>query len=147
MQKVNYMRRSSLRGHVQQSLGHARQRAKARDQEFSLTFLQVLNMLKQQHGRCYYSGVPLEYKQLHTDWRLSIERLDNSIGYTKENCVLIAIEFNTADQSRNKAICKVFGTPQWSREKVEHIWGDNGCATKLYGLDNPRLDEGMQWKA
>eukprot|EP00438_Fugacium_kawagutii_P007762 Skav210412 [mRNA] locus=scaffold1573:5601:6497:- [translate_table: standard] len=141
MQKMDNLRRSTLRGHVQKCLCSARGRAKRRGQECSLTFLQVLNMLKQQRGHCYYSGIPLEYKQLHTDWRLSIERLNNSVGYTKENCVLVAIEFNTADHSRNVAVQEVFGTAQWSREKVKHIWGDNGCATKLYGSDNPRLAE------
>eukprot|EP00438_Fugacium_kawagutii_P008716 Skav216382 [mRNA] locus=scaffold1241:118826:120190:+ [translate_table: standard] len=130
-------RRSTLRGHMQECLSSARGSARKRNQEFSLTLLQALHMLKEQHGRCYYSGVPLEYKQIHTDWRLSIERLNNSIGYTEENCVLIAIEFNTADHSRNKAVTKVFGTAQWSREKVEHIWGDSGWATKTFGNSAP----------
>jgi len=95
-----------------------------------LDLQQVLHMLEQQGGCCYYSGVPLEYKRPHSDWRMSLERLDNSLGYTPENCVLIAIEFNTSDQSRNKATTEVFGTAQWSREKVEHIWGKTGWAKK-----------------
>ena len=45
-----------------------------------------------------------------------------------ENCVLIAIEFNTADHSRNIAVTEVFGTAQWSKEKVDHVWGLNGWA-------------------
>jgi len=129
MREYGLARRSRLRGHVQGLLRSAEARSQKRHQEFSLTLLQVLNMLEQQCGRCYYSGVPLNYKQIHADWRLSIERLNNSIGYTAENCVLIAIEFNTADQSRNSAVTKVFGTAQWSREKVEHVWGDSGWAT------------------
>eukprot|EP00438_Fugacium_kawagutii_P001762 Skav227139 [mRNA] locus=scaffold133:509834:510862:- [translate_table: standard] len=131
--KRDQARSSTLRGHVQTCLRSARANAMKRGQNFSLILSQVLNMLRQQQGRCYYSGVPLEYKQIHTDWRLSIERLNNSIGYTEENCVLIAIEFNTSDQSRNKARSKVHGTAQWSREKVEHVWGDNGWATKAFG--------------
>ena len=63
---------------------------------------------------------------------MSIERLDNSIGYTIQNCVLVAIEFNTGDWSRNNAVTKVFGTAQWSREKVEHIWGKDGSAKKAH---------------
>ena len=121
--------RSTLRGHVQHCLVSAKSRSKKRCQEFSLTLSQVLDMLEQQRGRCYYSSVPLEYKQIHAPWRLSIERLNNSIGYTEENCVLIAIEFNTPDQSRNKAVTEVFGTAQWSKEKVKHVWGDYGWAT------------------
>eukprot|EP00438_Fugacium_kawagutii_P026288 Skav224745 [mRNA] locus=scaffold580:21452:30574:- [translate_table: standard] len=121
---------STLRGHVNNLLKMARQRAKSKALKFSLTQKQVLGMLEQQGGRCYYSRVPLEYKQIHSDWRMSIERLDNSKGYTAENCVLIAVEFNTSDRSRNKGVTKVFGTSQWSREKVEHIWGKDGWARK-----------------
>ena len=89
----------------------------------SITSEHLLDLLAQQGGRCYYSQVPLNYGQAHTDWRLSVERLDNSIGYTPSNTVLIAVEFNTSDHSRNKAVTEVFGTAQWSREKVWHVWG------------------------
>ena len=113
----------SLRGHLHQCLGGARHRARLREQEFSITTDFLLELLAAQGGRCFYSGVPLQYKQVHTDWRLSVERLDNSVGYTTDNCVLIAVEFNTSDQSRNSAVTEVFGTAQWSREKVWHVWG------------------------
>eukprot|EP00438_Fugacium_kawagutii_P031699 Skav232928 [mRNA] locus=scaffold1477:1059796:1060998:- [translate_table: standard] len=123
---------STLRGHVSNLCCGARRRAKRKRLEYSLTREQVLDMLGQQGGRCYYSGVPLEYKRIHRDWRMSIERLDNSKGYTSQNCVLIAVEFNTADQSRNTAVTEVFGTAQWSREKAEHIWGKAGWARKTH---------------
>ena len=100
-----------------------------RGQEFSLTLQQVLDMLGQ-GGRCY-SGVPLNYKQIHDPWRLFIERLDNSIAYTVENCVLIAIEFNTSDQSRNCAVTV------WNCPMVQgkgHVWGFKGWATECAPL-------------
>ena len=128
MREYGRARRSTLRGHVQECLNTAKTNSKKRGQEFSLSLLQVLDMLEKQSGRCFYSGVPLEYKRIHTPRRLSIERLDNSIGYTVENCVLIAIEFNTSDHSRNIAVTEVFGTAQWSKEKVDHVWGLNGWA-------------------
>lgn len=114
---------ASLRGHISRCIGHARERARSRNQELSITSEHLLDLLAQQGGRCYYSQVPLNYGQAHTDWRLSVERLDNSIGYTPSNTVLIAVEFNTSDHSRNKAVTEVFGTAQWSREKVWHVWG------------------------
>lgn len=117
------LKRSFLRGHLQTCLGNARQRAKLREQDCCITVDFLLDLLEWQGGLCYYSRVPLQYKQVHTDWRLSIERLDNSIGYTPDNCVLIAVEFNTPDHSRNVAVTEVFGTAQWSREKVWHVWG------------------------
>eukprot|EP00438_Fugacium_kawagutii_P031688 Skav232917 [mRNA] locus=scaffold1477:695670:696545:- [translate_table: standard] len=128
VREYNRASTSTLRGHVKRLLTNG----KKKGMTFSLTGDQVLSMLEQQGGRCYYSGVPLQYKQVHTDWRMSIERLDNSKGYTAENWVLIAIEFNTGDFSRNTAVTKVFGTAQWSREKVEHIWGKDGWAKKSH---------------
>lgn len=125
IQQVNYVKSyyTSLRGHLARCLGHARERAKSKKQHCSITLNHLVDMLAQQGGRCFYSHVPLNYGQAHTDWRLSIERLDNSIGYTPSNTVLIAVEFNTPDNSRNCAITEVFGTAQWSREKVWHVWG------------------------
>ena len=116
---------TSLRKHLQTCLSNARQSARRREQDCCITFDFLLDLLAWQGGICYYSGVPLQYTQVHTDWRLSIERLDNSIGYTPDNCVLIAVEFNTPDHSRNTAVTQVFGTAQWSREKVWHVWGES----------------------
>ena len=115
--------RSTLRGHLKTILSRAQRRSKLRGQECSVSFSTLLCMLERQQGRCFYSGVPLQYKELHTNWRLSLERLNNEVGYTEDNCVLIAVEFNTPDYSRNSAVTEVFGTAQWSRAKVQHVWG------------------------
>jgi hypothetical protein len=45
-----------------------------------------------QHGRCYYSGVPLELNS--GPFLVTIERLDVSQGYTQENCVLACLCIN-----------------------------------------------------
>ena len=74
----------------------------------------VLDMILQQGGRCHYSGVPLEFLKPHTDWRWSMERLDSTLGYTLENTVLVADEFNTFSFNRGA---------QWSRAKAELFWG------------------------
>ena len=116
---------ASLRGHLSRCIGHARERARSRNQKLSITSEHLLELLAQQGGRCYYSHVPLKYGQAHTDWRLFVEGLDNSVGYSPENTVPIAVEFNTPDHSRNKTATEVLGTAQWSREKVWHVW--NPC--------------------
>ena len=54
---------------------------------------------------------------------MSLERLNNDLGYTVANCVLIAAEFNTGDFSRNKNTIEVHGTAQWSKAKAECVWG------------------------
>ena len=119
------IRQKTLRGHGMHLLCVARHRASkaAWNGAFKLDLDDLLDMLWLQGGRCYYSGVPLSCAAGPADWVWSIERLDNSVTYTRENCVLIAQEFQTSDQSRNKAKNPVFGTAQWSCSKASHIWG------------------------
>lgn len=121
--------RTTLRGHIQSMLGHARARHKLGKWHgnFELDCASVLEMMVSQQGRCFYSDVPLRFAQLNVDWMVSLERLDNSKTYTQDNTVLVALEFNTPDHSRT-AKSEVFGSGQWSRRKVEHVWGSLGEA-------------------
>lgn len=102
-------------------MGNASRMAKMRDQACDVTLDGLLDQLEAQRGRCYYSGVPIEYLTPHSDWRMSLERLNNDQGYIQENCVWVANEFNTADYSRNKARFDIHGTAQWSTAKVDYV--------------------------
>ncbi|CAE7502615.1 y01B [Symbiodinium microadriaticum] len=121
----------TLRGKSKSLVGNARFRSKNRHQDFDIDYTDILRILLQQRGRCFYSGVPLQYTSPHIDWVVSLERLDNNLGYVKGNCVLIAAEFNTADHSR-RAKEEVSGSSQWSLAKgaVKHImdgtWLEDG---------------------
>ena len=87
----------------------------------------ILQKLLEQEGRCFYSGVPLQYMRCHDDWVVSLERLDNNVGYTVSNTVLIAAEFNTSDNTGKAAReSEVTGSSQWSLAKVMHVWGRAG---------------------
>ncbi|CAE7514651.1 pmpB [Symbiodinium sp. CCMP2456] len=132
----------TLRGHGIRLLTTARQRAGKGTWtgSFALDLDDLLGMLWLQGGRCYYSGVPLHCAAGPAHWVWSIERLDNSVTYTKENCVLIAQEFQTSDHSRNRAAYPVFGTAQWSRSKVNQVWGlyHEDCEARVVrGLPRP----------
>eukprot|EP00928_Gymnodinium_smaydae_P090570 TRINITY_DN74358_c0_g1_i1.p1 TRINITY_DN74358_c0_g1~~TRINITY_DN74358_c0_g1_i1.p1 ORF type:complete len:122 (+),score=2.70 TRINITY_DN74358_c0_g1_i1:39-368(+) len=98
----------------------------SRNQEMRITRDDILNMLLLQRGRCFYSGVPMEYVFPNSHWRMSLERLRNDVGYIPGNCVLVAHEFNTADNSRT-AKFDSFGSAQWSREKADYVWGPLPC--------------------
>ncbi|CAE6934569.1 unnamed protein product [Symbiodinium sp. CCMP2456] len=127
----------TMRGHALTQLCTARNRVANAKHTYSGIFKleldDILNMLWTQGGRCYYSGVPLRCAVGPADWVWSIERLDNSVTYTKQNCVLIAREFQTPDYSRNTAKNPVFGTAQWSRRKASHIWGPYCHHTEAFG--------------
>jgi len=112
-----------LRGNVVSLLSGAQRRSRRRGQDTTLIIDDVLDMLLTQAGRCYYSGVPMECLLPNSDWRMSLERLNNELGYSMDNSVLVAGEFNTPDWSRNNAVYDVYGTAQWSQEKVDFVWG------------------------
>ncbi len=71
-----------------------------------VSFDELLDKLEEQQGRCFYSGIPLQHG-LNVAWRCSVERLNNDIGYTNENTVLVCVEFNTRYQ--------------WSMAKFAHF--------------------------
>ena len=121
-----YLYHRTLRGKAKSLASSAKRRATKRNEQCEIEFGDILRMLLEQGGRCFFSGVPLQYDQVHVDWVMSLERLDNRRGYVQENCVLIAAEFNTTDLSK-KATCEVQGSPQWSRAKAMHVWGQAGC--------------------
>lgn len=104
-------------------LNSARFRAARRGMECSVTCDDLLDLLLVQEGRCFYSGVPMECRLPNSHWRMSLERFDNGRGYVLGNIALVAAEFNTPDNSRNRGADIVYGTAQWSRDKVEHVWG------------------------
>ena len=116
----------TLRGKAKALASTARRASARRQRTSEIEYTDILEMLLKQGGRCFYSGVPLRYDQPHVDWVVSLERLDNSKGYVRDNCVLIAAEFNTTDLSK-QAQGEVHGSSQWSRAKVMHVWGQAGC--------------------
>lgn len=85
----------------------------------TLTFEELLDIYLQQFGRCAYSNKLLN---LSGEYMMSLERKDTSIGYTKENCCLICIEFNTTDWSISKCDDDDReGSSGWNKEKIKLV--------------------------
>jgi len=85
---------------------------------FELTLDILLKKVLDQKGRCYYSGIPLTFT-FNSEWRCSLERLDNKKGYTDKNTVLICVEFNSTD--RSSITNTDTGSGQWSQEKFDYF--------------------------
>jgi len=60
---------------------------------FDLTFEVVQALWDRQSGRCYYSGLPL-VTELNSPNKVSIDRLNSSLGYTEDNVVLCTSRVN-----------------------------------------------------
>lgn len=59
-----------------------------------LTLEYLENLYETQDGRCHISGIKMN-AGTHQNWKMSIERVDESIGYMNTNCVLICSEFQS----------------------------------------------------
>jgi len=67
----------------------------------------ILEYFKATRFRCYYSNIIMGLDS-SKDWFCSIERKDQTIGYTKENTVFTCIEFNTNNQFSRKTFKEIW---------------------------------------
>lgn len=72
----------------------------------SISPVDLLDTFRRQEGRCSYLDVPLRLKG---DWMMSLERVDNDVGYEASNCRLVAGEVNSAFW-------------RWSRDFADEVW-------------------------
>jgi hypothetical protein len=102
--------RKTLDGCLSTLLLHARQTAEKRNKitnrndqsgEFNLTIDKLKNIYNKQDGKCYWSELTMTF---NGTWKISLERIDPTNGYTSENCVLCCLELN--------------GQSQWNQEKL-----------------------------
>ena len=66
----------------------------------------LVKRFKEQGGRCQYTGVPLK---VNGDFKFSVERYDNAVGYRPGNVCLVIVEVNTA-------------CAKWSKAKADMYW-------------------------
>ena len=71
-----------------------------------LTLEQIFDIYNKQNGKCWYSGITMNTITC-SDWKASLERIDNNLGYTYDNVVLVCHEFNNQTK--------------WSHEKIHEL--------------------------
>eukprot|EP00397_Hematodinium_sp_SG-2012_P037839 GEMP01041079.1.p1 GENE.GEMP01041079.1~~GEMP01041079.1.p1 ORF type:complete len:452 (+),score=16.56 GEMP01041079.1:505-1860(+) len=115
--------RCTFRGFFRSKLCDAKSAAKQKAEKgrqeagvCDLSLSDITTMHELQRGLCFYSSVKLTLRPL-SEWMCSLERLDNTKGYTVDNVVLICAEFQTTDHSFSAKV-PVRGSAQWSKEKV-----------------------------
>jgi hypothetical protein len=89
---------SELAGLASRLCSGAKNRAKNKNIAFCLDLEWVKARLEPM--KCEVSGVPLLFEVdktvMHSPFRPSIDRIDNSLGYTKENSRIVAVIYNKA---------------------------------------------------
>jgi hypothetical protein len=79
----------------------AKARSKRKNIPFNITVEDIQDLLKAQNYKCRYTGrvLVLEEKHLNT---LSIDRIDSSLGYTKDNIALVTANINYMKNDMNE---------------------------------------------
>lgn len=97
---------STLERACKRIFSYAKRRASEKSIDFDIdaTFLQSLYL--QQGGLCKYTGDVLSL-QAGCPQTVSIDRIDSSSGYTKENVCLVTWEVNNAKQARSIEAFKI----------------------------------------
>lgn len=89
-------------------------KSKKRNEKENITRLTkeiLFDKLISQEMKCYYTGIPLSTER--DTWNyFSLERLDNNLHHTNDNCVFICRMFNTAGQLNKKKILKALLSQQ-----------------------------------
>lgn len=100
--------KSFLQNLISDAKSHSIERRKRRQMNgiFNLDYEFIYNLWIQQNGLCSLTNISMSHES-HTDFKASIERIDNSTDYTKENVTLIISELNTSNQ--------------WTKEKIRYL--------------------------
>ena len=98
----------------------AKYRAKKNGCVFELDLAFMSELYERQGRKCAYSGRVLQRITGHPDV-LSIDRVDNSCGYTKANVVLVSAQVNSA-----KSALSMTEFVRLAREVTEHIGVTHG---------------------
>jgi hypothetical protein len=124
--RVKYKKdyKSTINGHLYTLLDNCKHHAvesnkssRSENITFEITQKDLVDLLRNQYGRCAYSGIKLNHGvSREKDWVASLERINPLGGYTRDNICLICREFNGTDYT---SILKYSngGSGAWSREK------------------------------
>jgi hypothetical protein len=92
--------------------------SKRRNIPFFLTKEDILNQYNFQHGKCYYTGHPMSSVSNDPN-KMSIDRKDSTLGYTKENIVICCWHINIMKRTYSEreflTLCKTISEFSSSR--------------------------------
>lgn len=100
--------KSTVRGYARYKIYHAKKYSDRIGRKFSITFHDVLELWELQRGLCYYTGTQMMHVMNggddYIDWDgMSIDRIDSSRGYTRDNIVLCKLIANLSKSNMTQS--------------------------------------------
>lgn len=120
----------SIRKFLKSALRSAKNRADNRAENemrvdnssvFTLTYIQILDMVEAQEYRCALSKVPLVPRWGHP-WSLSIDRKNDREGYTEENVRLVVARYNPSKTWNNELASTFFTHIEENKDKLLQLY-------------------------
>ena len=121
--KANYLKRKddwykSIRGRLYDLLESARTRAKKNNLPIDIDLEFLLELYQQQNKQCVLTGIEFELKRTeskktkYTPFGPSIDKIDHTKGYTKDNvrlvCVMVNLSLNTFGDECFDKMCEAY---------------------------------------
>jgi len=92
---INKQRKWRSNNLIHYRVESAKHRAVRKGIAFEITDEDIINKLSEQDNKCYISKQNIS--MIENDWySLSLDRLDNSLGYTKDNTIVVTKFVNTS---------------------------------------------------
>jgi len=128
-------RRNPVKTSIQGWISHSKQSDKNYNRFDSDGFIDefFLNKLIKDFPNCYHCEVKLQYLK-YNDTLATIERLDNSIGHIKSNCVLACRKCNLSKVGQNIINKDDFKCPRCHCKRTEDDFYKNGKKMKTCDL-------------
>jgi hypothetical protein len=106
--KRNASRKINGRVWYERVLSSVHYRAKVTNKQDDIDKNFLMELKEKQNGMCYWFNIPIDFTMKNKLRRPSIDRLDNSKGYTKENVVLSTQFANLGRQSESAVNFRIF---------------------------------------
>ncbi len=92
---INKQRKWRSNNLIHYRVESAKHRALRKGIVFEITDEDIVNKLSEQNNKCYISKQTIS--MIENDWySLSLDRLDNSLGYTKDNTIVVTKFVNSS---------------------------------------------------
>lgn len=101
--------KTNLEEYLKYKHNYFKRKSKLKNIDFDLDMHTLYELYQKQNGKCYYTGIEIIHNSGCFDYNsITVERLDSTKGYTKDNIVLAAFNINSFKGMMDENEFKIF---------------------------------------